>query len=106
MTECPETISITLYRCLQEAPNNVSRHSHASRARVTLEKQGHSPALTIADDGVGFEVDNERQDGMGLRGMRERVDSVQGTLHVESHPGAGTTMTVRVPCKLAQQPAR
>ena len=79
--------------------NNVMKHADAARVGVMLERRDSHVTLIVEDDGEGFEpgraVDGER--GMGLLSMRERAAQVGGTLEIESEPGAGTTLYVRVP---------
>ena len=92
-------IETNLYRIAQEALNNT--HKHASAKTVNLIVEGHaaSVVLIIEDDGVGFEPENtfNRSKGLGLIGMRERAVIIGGTLEIESAPGQGTTIFVRVP---------
>ncbi|CAN5584872.1 chemotaxis protein CheB [soil metagenome] len=84
----------TLYRIVQEALNNVTKHAHASRVDVILELRDTAVVLVVEDDGVGF--DTEAPDpGLGLPGMRERAALVGAELHIESTPGQGTTVFVR-----------
>jgi len=97
-------IEINLYRIGQEALNNVAKHAHAKNASVLLERVDGSVSLVIEDDGVGFDLakkeritDNDR--GMGLLGMKERAELVGGTVQIESVPGGGTTVLVRVPAQ-------
>jgi signal transduction histidine kinase len=86
---------------LKEALANVERYAHASRVDVHLRRLGARVVLTIADDGVGFEVPDELDQlpggSFGLRGMRERARLAGGDLSVESEPGDGTVISVWVP---------
>jgi signal transduction histidine kinase len=86
-----------LYRVAQEALNNVLKHAHAGRVRVHLAVANGRATLEIADDGVGFEPSMQGAGGLGLRGMRERVERLAGTLRVDSSPGKGTCVHVEVP---------
>jgi PAS domain S-box-containing protein len=92
-------IETNLYRIAQEALNNVQKHAEANRVDIILEQRDHSVVLIIEDDGVGGETPPTptANGGMGLVGMRERVALVGGTLEIESAPGEGTTIYVRVP---------
>src|SRR5271157_964169 len=98
----PSRIEATVYRILQEALNNVSKHARADRVSLIVERQdGHLRAI-IEDDGVGFEPDGmvnrtSPMRGLGLLGMKQRVEAVGGSMQVESCPGHGTTIFVRVP---------
>jgi signal transduction histidine kinase len=91
---------VTLLRVTQEALANVTRHAHAGRVAVTLSYMDGEAALDVRDDGTGFapEADGHGPNGgLGLRGMRERVEALGGRLAVESAPGRGTTIAVTVP---------
>lgn len=99
-------IEINLYRIGQEALNNTCKHAKANNASVLLERRDGTVSLIIEDDGTGFEpsekaimIEDDR--GMGLLGMRERAALIGGTLEIESAPGKGTTIFVRVPAKFA-----
>jgi signal transduction histidine kinase len=93
----PSEIETTLYRVVQEALTNVVKHADATRVSIVVASQGSSAAVTIDDDGVGFDEATIRGDALGLLGMRERLALVGGTLAVESSPEAGTTLAARVP---------
>ena len=92
-------LTVTMATCLyaQEALNNVLKHSHATRVSVRFEAGAGGTLLEIADNGVGFEPSADGSDGYGLPGMRERAARLGGTLEVESAPGAGTRVRVRIP---------
>ena len=90
-----------LYRVAQEALTNVSRHAHASRVEVGIQKVAEGICLKIADNGKSFEVErvlNARgTKRLGLLGMRERVEMVGGRFTVESVLGSGTTIKALIP---------
>jgi ligand-binding sensor domain-containing protein/signal transduction histidine kinase len=86
-----------LYRVTQEALANVARHSQAHRVDVSLMYNEDAVQLCISDDGRGFDIN--RNHGMGLRSIRERVSSIGGTVQVQSAPGHGTRLFVQVPIK-------
>jgi signal transduction histidine kinase len=90
---------VTLLRVTQEALANVRKHARAGRVALTLSYMDGEAALDVRDDGVGFVgVDGSGPNGgLGLHGMRERVEALGGRLAVESAPGAGTTVAVTVP---------
>ena len=97
----PPEAAIHVYRIVQEALNNVARHSAARDAWVTLgEKENHLD-LEIRDNGVGFEAGGEVKraagQGMGLMGMRERTEHLNGSFSIRSSPHKGTVISVRVP---------
>ena len=89
--------AIGLFRILQEALTNVMRHAQAHTVELTLVRQGDELCLTVSDDGVGFVANTGRPTSFGLVGMRERVLIMGGQLSLESEPGEGTTLAVRVP---------
>ncbi|HET6229368.1 MAG TPA: CheR family methyltransferase [Longimicrobiaceae bacterium] len=95
-------LETTLYRMVQEGLTNVLKHAGASRVSLLLESRGGSVNAILEDNGAGFDVDAtlsapEKADRLGLRGMRERIALVGGTLEIESAPGSGTTVYARVP---------
>ena len=92
-------IEKTLFRIAQEAFTNIARHSAAQKASLALKKSGGKVLMQISDDGCGFQ-DARTAPGSkpnwGLRLMRERAETVGGTLRVESKPGAGTRIRVEI----------
>ena len=91
--------AIGLFRILQEALTNVMRHAQAHTVELTLALEGDVLCLTVSDDGVGFVASTNRPTSFGLVGMRERVLIMGGTLVLESMPGEGTSLKVRVPLR-------
>ncbi len=90
-------LQATVYRVLQEALTNVARHAGARTVNVWVVRGEGSVELRVQDDGAGFEPGNSRR--LGLRGMRERAALLGGAIEVESRPGAGTTITMRIPVR-------
>jgi two-component system, NarL family, sensor histidine kinase DegS len=90
-----------LYRVAQEALTNVARHAQASRVNVSIRKLRGVIRLEVQDDGKSFDVrgvlSGKRRKGLGLLGMRERVEMVGGRFAVESSPGKGTTIRAEIP---------
>ena len=86
-----------LFRILQEALTNVMRHANAHTVELTLSVEGKELCLSISDDGQGFVPANGRPTSFGVVGMRERVLMLGGTLSLNSVPGEGTILIVRVP---------
>jgi signal transduction histidine kinase len=80
----------------REALSNVGRHGDATTCRVSLRRGEHGLVLEIDDDGRGFDVETTAW-GMGLRNLRDRVESLSGMLDVESTPGEGTTVRATLP---------
>ena len=91
----PPDLTLCLFRIAQEALQNALKHSHARTVSMRLTGGPTEIVLAIADDGIGFNVDAAWGNGLGLVGMRERLDAVGGTFEVQSTPGAGTTLTIR-----------
>lgn len=94
----PEHIEVALYRIAQESIQNVVKHSRALVATVRFTVDGGVARLEVSDKGVGFErVPGTSHDGYGMLSMAERAELVGGELAVESKPGVGTTVAVRIP---------
>lgn len=93
----PSGVETALYRVVQEAMTNVVRHARATRVDLLVERRGERVIVMIEDDGVGFDQNRlQRPDHLGLVGLRERAEALDGTLTVESSPGSGTTIVVEV----------
>jgi signal transduction histidine kinase len=93
-------IEANLYRLAQEALHNVYKHARATHVSVLLERRDHRLVLMVEDNGRGFAIRDaspEAVPSLGLVSMRERAALVGGELTIESTPGFGTTITVRVP---------
>ncbi len=95
----PRLIEVALYRVLHEAIVNVKRHARATKVRVSLTCDVDGVAAEIVDDGVGFDaataLDGRRT--TGLLSMRRRAEFVGGVCRLESQPGRGTRVSVRIP---------
>jgi len=92
----PEPVETAAYYAVSEALANVVKHSHASRASVRVARPDGLVTIEISDDGVGG-ADADR--GSGLRGLRDRVDTLDGVLRLESSPGRGTLIRVELPVR-------
>ncbi|HEU4870887.1 MAG TPA: GAF domain-containing sensor histidine kinase [Pyrinomonadaceae bacterium] len=89
-----------LYRIFQEALQNVHKHAGADRVNVVFERRDGQAVLIIEDNGKGYDSEEQTDGrGMGLINMRERAALIGGTVEIESQPGEGTTVFVRVPVK-------
>jgi two-component system, NarL family, sensor histidine kinase DevS len=91
-----------LYRITQEALTNATKHGNASRAVVEIREESDQVRLLVRDDGGGFDP-QAKSDGFGLLGMQERVALLGGELQIESSPGAGTAIQVRLPAQWREQ---
>jgi signal transduction histidine kinase len=90
---------VALFRIVQEALNNVVKHARAERAVVDLSMGEEAICLLVADDGMGFDPRTSVREGktMGLVNMRERVEMLDGSLEIDSQPGEGTRIRVKIP---------
>jgi signal transduction histidine kinase len=94
--DLPPQVAITLYRVAQEGLRNVAKHSGAKQAGVSLTCDGRRLDLVIRDAGNGFRV-GQAQTGLGMVGMRERINLIGGTIEWKTKPGDGTQVVVSVP---------
>jgi signal transduction histidine kinase len=94
----PEDYRICIYRVVQEALTNCARHARAHEVRLDLQRVGNALALTIQDDGAGFDPGNGAK-GIGLLGMKERVRELGGMLTIASTANEGTLLTVHIPLR-------
>jgi signal transduction histidine kinase len=95
----PSDVETVLYRIVQEALTNVVKHAQAEHVSIVLQRKGSAVTAVIEDDGRGFAGGHQRDGGLGLVGMKERVELVNGRLEIESAEGAGTTLVVEVPVR-------
>lgn len=86
-----------LYRFVQEALTNVVRHAQARRVQISLTGGGGRMRAVVWDDGVGMTPARPRRNGLGLLGMRERVERAGGSLRIHSKPGFGTRLEAEIP---------
>jgi len=94
----PPRLQEELYHIAQEALNNALKHSSATRVHVELCFSETATSLEICDDGVGFEPEQVcERGGLGIAGMNERAQRIGGKLQIESSPGKGTRVRIRVP---------
>jgi len=84
-----------LYRFVQEALNNCARHSRATQVRVVVREDADGLSVSVQDNGIGFDPRQEK--GMGLLGMEERVELLNGAFRIESQPGHGTLISMHFP---------
>jgi signal transduction histidine kinase len=92
----PQT-ELSLYRILQEALTNVRKHARASRADVILEYREKNVRLDVSDNGVGISDAENDEEKFGLRGIRERVELLQGRMEISASPGGGVRLMVELP---------
>ena len=100
-TRCKPLVETAMYRLVQEGLTNMSKHAGATRARILLAQDDGNVWCSIADDGVGFDLAavQARRDefGLGLLGIQDRLEAVDGTLEIISAPGMGTELRAIIP---------
>lgn len=94
-------LETAIYRIVQEALTNATKHGRSRRAVVELIEDDHNVHITVRDDGEGFDP-TTKTDGFGLLGMRERAELLHGTVSVESNRGCGATVTAVIPARRRQ----
>ena len=97
----PPQVEVALYRIVQEALNNITKHARAGHVTVQLQKEESKIHLTVTDDGAGFDIQSvlgqKGRSGLGLIGIRERLIPLRGECIIKSSPGKGTEISVLVP---------
>ncbi len=106
-SEIADDLKIVIYRVVQEALENVARHSKASQVRVSLDRNNNKVELTVQDNGTGFRLEDvmsvdDSLRGMGLSGMRERIELVGGKLTVSGGEGEGARIYASIPIRQRQ----
>jgi len=92
------TTEATAYFVFLEAVTNAQKHALASSIAVHAEVNRRELRVRVADDGIGEAVESR---GSGLEGLRDRVEAIGGTFHIDSPPGGGTRVTARIPLSAA-----
>lgn len=94
----PGEVETAIYRIVQETLTNIARHADASSASILVERHGDLVRAIVEDDGVGFNSNTNRGERhLGLLGMRERAELLNGTLVIESSPEHGTSIYIEIP---------
>jgi signal transduction histidine kinase len=96
LSEVSQAVRICVYRFVQEGLNNASRHGGGEGLSVTLAGTEQSLKATIRDHGPGLPPETPAHDGLGLSGLRDRVESLSGTFQVRTHPEGGTEVTMQI----------
>lgn len=91
-----EKVNITLYRLVQECLTNVAKHANAARVAISLKREGDQVRFDFEDDGRGFDP-SARMQGLGLIGLRERVEALSGRFELVSAPGNGVRIKAVIP---------
>ncbi len=90
-------ISTTIYRIVQEALTNIARHAEASEVSIKLHQTDDRISLSVEDNGRGMETGDRQKESLGIIGMRERARTVNGFFSLDSTPGKGTVVSVKIP---------
>jgi signal transduction histidine kinase len=93
--DLPDDYKTCIYRVVQEALHNCSRHSHATAVRINVRQDPQQLTLSIRDNGKGFDVRQSK--GLGLLGIEERVAHLGGTCTIHSEAGSGTAIAIDLP---------
>src|SRR5215475_3063638 len=93
--DLPDEYKTCIYRVVQEALHNCSRHSHATAVRINVRQEPHQLTLSVRDNGKGFDVKQSK--GLGLLGIEERVAHLDGTCTIHSEAGSGTVIAIDLP---------
>lgn len=93
----PSKYEVALFRLIQEAVQNAIKHAQAEQITVNLEIAPRLVSAIIHDDGTGFDTNTKKENSFGLIGMNERIEMLNGELDIQSTPGNGTTVYIRIP---------
>jgi len=93
--DLPDEHRTCIFRVVQEALHNATRHAGASHVRIQVRQEARQIGVTITDDGTGFDPRQEK--GVGILGMEERVRNLGGVLHIQSSPGHGARLSFELP---------
>lgn len=98
----PAQVELTVYRVVQEALTNIAKYAQAGSVSIIVERRKSAVTVIVEDNGVGFEVDRVlasplEEKKLGIFGMEERVSVIGGEFTIESEPGAGTTIYIKIP---------
>ena len=96
----PDSYRTCVYRVVQEALTNCIRHAHAQSIVVTIVGQAEQLDLSVTDNGIGLDA-ARRGEGLGLRGIEERVKELNGIVTIAAAPGKGTKLEIRLPLPAA-----
>jgi signal transduction histidine kinase len=106
----PSAVETALYRIVQEALTNISKHAKATQVWIQVRREDGTLCCSVRDDGTGFDVRAAQAEGkrrgLGLIGIQERLNAVGGTLSINSAPGRGTKLLIRLPLEDANGDSR
>lgn len=103
LDDLDEITSLTIYRILQEALQNIQKHAHATEVFIQFFRTKDQLHITIEDDGQGFDPSKiiEQKKGVGFTNMQERIQALRGHINIESTPGSGTLISLELPLEKA-----
>ena len=93
------TIETIVFRVLQEIVNNILKHSKATIVTIQIIKDIEELTIIVEDNGVGFDVNTAKSDGIGLKNLQSRIEYLHGTVNIDSHLQKGTTIIIELPIK-------
>jgi signal transduction histidine kinase len=99
LDDLPEAHRTCIYRVVQEALTNCAKHAKAHNVVVSVEGRKDGVLVMIQDDGLGFQPGWKARPGLGLLGIEERVQELEGTLNIVSQPNKGAMLRVRIPVR-------
>jgi PAS domain S-box-containing protein len=92
-----DDLKLNIFRIIQEQVNNIVKYAKADHVTISITQQNKILYISIADDGVGFNVKSERK-GIGISNMIDRIESYNGEIEIISNPGNGCTISIKIPC--------
>jgi PAS domain S-box-containing protein len=106
LSDLGEVVNITVYRLVQECLTNIAKHARARCVTVTLQRSSEDMVrVAVCDDGCGMDLHGKRT-GLGLVGLRERVEALQGRLRIDSTPGGGLHLVASLPVGVRSETAK
>ena len=84
---------------MQEIVNNIIKHSQATTVNIQIIRHENELTLMVEDNGIGFDINKIKGEGIGLQNIRSRVAYLDGTVNIDSQTGKGTTVSIEVPIK-------
>jgi two-component system, NarL family, sensor kinase len=98
-SDIPQEIALQIYRIIQESCSNIIKHSEATEVHIELITKDNSIVLSVQDNGVGFQTElvQIHSKGFGLENIRRRVENIDGSIQIHSHPGKGTEIFIQIP---------
>lgn len=93
-----DDLKLNIYRTIQEQLNNITKHAAARNVNISVQAHNNIISIVVADDGKGFDV-NKKRKGIGISNMMNRIESFNGEVSIESSPGKGCRIMIKVPYK-------